>query len=413
MLTLQWTKNLSALPLCKPPESCVDTYMVNAAAVSDDGSRVVGGTYYQHYENTTRVKVSGRFGIYCFDTAGGGTPLFAHEYDGDKGIYAVAISGDGTVAAGGGLLTKGSANPFKPKHGLLRAFDVATQQPLLDSSSFTDRVNSVALSRNGTVLVAVAESTLYIFHRSLTTPFATPPQSVDLAGYCETVAIHPDGTWAAAADQTGTVSVIPITDGVPGTPATWVAAEPENPTLPGSLKMPVKFHSVAIARATDAFTVGGGDVVYLLTRASMAAGTPGPVARFSSFDSEGHHSVRWVAIADDASFITAVVNDSDPAGNPKGRLVKLRPAGDILTMSWKRVLDHPPNSTSIDSSGTLITAAVGFPNHVQGAFYLFNQLGNKRGMHTTVDMNWPMQVSSNGKGIVAGSDDNSLLFFTP
>ena len=77
------------------------------------------------------------------------------------------------------------------------------------------------------------------------------------------------------------------------------------------------------------------------------------------------------------------------------------------------MLDHPPNSTSIDSSGTLITAAVGFPNHVQGAFYLFNQLGNKLGMHTTVDMNWPMQVSPNGQGIVAGSDDNSLLFFTP
>jgi hypothetical protein len=31
------------------PESCgSDDYMVNAAAISDDGRRVVAGTYYQH-----------------------------------------------------------------------------------------------------------------------------------------------------------------------------------------------------------------------------------------------------------------------------------------------------------------------------------------------------------------------------
>src|SRR3954469_2475937 len=100
MLTVKWTKKLSSQPLCVPPESCHDDYMANAAAISDDGSRVVGGTYYQHYTNTTRTKVNGRFGIYCFDTAAGGTPLFTDEYDGDKGIYAVAMSGDGAVAAG-------------------------------------------------------------------------------------------------------------------------------------------------------------------------------------------------------------------------------------------------------------------------------------------------------------------------
>ena len=362
MLTLKWTKKLSSQPLCVPPESCHDDYMANAAAISDDGRRVVGGTYYQHYTNTTRTKVNGRFGIYCFDTAGTGTPFFAEEYDGDKGIYAVAMSGDGTVAAGAGLLTKGTNNPFTPKQGLLRAFDVATGTPLLDTSDFPDRVNSIALSRDGRVLVAVAESNLYVFQRAASQPFTTPPQFVNLAGYCETVAVHPSGTWLAAADQTGTVYVIPIDGaGTVGTPSTWIAEEPDNPALPGSIKVPVKFHSVAIARNSDALAVGGGDVVYLLTRSSMAGNNPGPAARFSSFDAQGRHPVRWVAIADDASFMTAVVNDTDSAGAPRGRLLKIRSAPGALTLDWKRVLDHPPNSTSISSSGTLITAADGFP----------------------------------------------------
>ncbi len=411
-MLLKWTKKLSALPLCQRPETCVDDYMVNAAAISDDGSRVVGGTYYQNYVSTSRRRVDGRYGVYGFSTPQPGTLLFKHEYDGDKGIYAVAISGDGTVAAGGGLLTKGKFNPFRPKRGVLLAFDAANGNTLLDTSDLPDRVNAVALSRNGGVLAAVAETGLFVFLRAASGLFSNPPNVVDLAGYCETVAVHPSGTWLAAADQKGNVYVIAIAGGVVGAPATWTALEPEDPSRPLSFKVPVKFHSIAVSRTSDALAVGGPDVVYLLTRASMTGATPGPVARYSSFDGTSKHNVRCVAIADAGSFVIAVANDTNMGAN-KGRLIKLSRSGAKLTEDWVAALDHPPNSTSVDSSGTRIVVADGYPNRTPGAFYLFNNLGVKLGTQVTVDMNWPVQVSANGSGIVGGGDDNSLLFFTP
>ena len=84
-----------------------------------------------------------------------------------------------------------------------------------------------------------------------------------------------------------------------------------------------------------------------------------------------------------------------------------------MTKDWERNLKHPPNSTSIDSSGTRITAADGWPNHTPGAFYLFDDLGTLLSMHITTDMNWPMQISANGTAMAAGSDDNTLFLFTP
>ena len=69
----------------------------------------------------------------------------------------------------------------------------------------------------------------------------------------------------------------------------------------------------------------------------------------------------------------------------------------------------------IDSSGDLITVADGWPNHTPGSFYLFKGDGTLIQQHdvTPPEMNWPMQVSADGTGIVAGSDNNTLFFFRP
>src|SRR5688572_6495140 len=148
-MLLKWTKKLSGQPLCMPPEPpCIDDYMVNAAAISDDGSRVVAGTYYKQYEvlpnaAPMRQRVDGRYGIYVFDTNGLGMRLFSNEFQGDEGIYTVAISGNGAIAAGAGMLNRTSAG--QPRRGIVRAFEVATGRLVLDTSMFVERVNSVAL----------------------------------------------------------------------------------------------------------------------------------------------------------------------------------------------------------------------------------------------------------------------------
>ena len=197
--------------------------MVNAVAVSDNGTRAVGATYYQNYDGTTRTRVDGTFGTYCYNAAG--TLLFKDEFAGDKGVYAVAMSGDGKTAAGGGLFTMGKQNPFKPKRGLLRAYAVPSGNSLLDNKNFADRVTSIGLSRTGKVLAAVAERMLSVFIRT-TGSFTAPPQTFQLDGYCETLAVHPSGTWLAAADHKGRIYVFTITSGTCNRPRSGSPGSP-------------------------------------------------------------------------------------------------------------------------------------------------------------------------------------------
>ncbi len=179
-MLLKWSQKLAPHPLCGRGESCTDTYMVNAVGISDDASRLVAGTYYQNYDGAVRVRDDGTYGMYVYDTAGTGTRLFESEYKGNRGIYDVAISGDGKVVACGGLFSHGSANPFKPKRGIVRAFEVSTQKVLLDSTDFPARVNAVALSRDGGVLAAVAEFFVYVFIRQTSGLFPAAPHAIPL-----------------------------------------------------------------------------------------------------------------------------------------------------------------------------------------------------------------------------------------
>ena len=338
-------------------------------------------------------------------------PAFSSEFQGDEGIYTVAISGEAPLPLGPGCRT-GRTKQAAPRHlARVRGGNrhLSPDTLVLPASLFIDRVNSIGLSGNGDVLAVVAETSLYVFMRQPSGLFSAPPQFVNLVGYCETVAVHPSGAWLAAADQKGTVYVIPIVGGVLGTAATWTAEEPDTT----GIMTPVKFRSVAVARIADALVAGGHKFLYYLTRASMTKATPGPVARFSAFGNVEKDAVKWVAIAADGSFVTAVVNDKFTGGVGTGRLFKLSLAGTLLNKDWERNLNHPPNSTSIDSSGTRITAADGWPNHTPGTFYLFDHLGTQLAAHPTVEMNWPMPISADGTGIAAGSDDNSLFFFTP
>jgi len=418
-----WKDALSAQPLCSAREGCDDQYMVNWTAICDDASRIVAGTYYHPYEGTTRNLVDGKFGLYCYDTAGAGTRLFADEYPGDEGIYAVAISGDGTIAAGGGLL-----RTTFPVTGLLRAYDVASHRKLLDKSDIPARVNCISLSADGSVLAAVAEKIVYVFQRGANGSYAAAAE-VALGGYSETVALHPSGQWLAAADQKGKVYLICINKNGLQPALTWTALEPQNPLIPDSLAEPVKLRCVSVARAGTAFVACGGDFIYLLTLASMQAASPGPVARFSTFDRNtgGHHNVRFVAVSDDASFVTAVVNDFDRTGlrpgetllnnekwsRGRGRLLKISTSGGALTKEWEQHLGHWPNTTSIDSSGTRITAADGYPDKIPGTFYLFDNTGATLWEAHTNKMCWPMFISANGAGIAGGNDDNTLFFLKP
>ena len=65
--------------------------LVNSVAISDDGSLVAAATYYYPYPGTTKPRTDGKFGTYVFDAHG--NELWRDLYEGNEGLYSVAVSG--------------------------------------------------------------------------------------------------------------------------------------------------------------------------------------------------------------------------------------------------------------------------------------------------------------------------------
>src|SRR5438552_9102507 len=205
-------------------------YLVNQVAISDDAKRVVACYYYYPYLGTTVKDTHGAFCTFCCDSAG--NRLWADQYFGCQGVFAVAISGDGKVAASGGLLT--DTPSFQ---GLLRAYDAGTGEVILNYTGIVgavvagpaaagppdtgrrQRVSCISLSNDGAVLAAAADK-IYVFVRKADgkypdrpTKIITFPDAFNQDNLAQAVAVHPDGKWLAACDKTGNVCMATIKNG--------------------------------------------------------------------------------------------------------------------------------------------------------------------------------------------------------
>lgn len=108
-------------------------------------------------------------------------------------------------------------------------------------------------------------------------------------------------------------------------------------------------------------------------------------------------------------FISVVRNDGD---NADGFVYGLQNSNEGLVKLWSQPTIANPNCTSVDFLGRYVTVADGYDS--PGHFYLFDALtGNPLWQYETAQMSWPMFISSNGRGIVAGSDVGSVYYFTP
>jgi WD40 repeat protein len=368
-------------------------HMVNSVAISGEGLHMIAGSYYFPYPGTTSNQTAGTYGAYGFDSQG--NRLWADEFAGNEGIYAVAISGDGRRAAAGGML-KGGKYGALPTVGVLRAYDAQSGHRLLDAAGIPMRINSVALSDDGAVLVAATKRTIYVFAQTGSAFPVTPATPFAGGNNIESVAVAPDGTWFASCDMGGNVYLGTIANGTVLQTYTWTA--PQTAIAKGLI-------TVGISRA-DSFVVGGDDVVYLFTKAAMIQGA-GPTATFHP-PGAARKSVRWVAISDDGRLITVVVNQQQA-----GLLIALSAGPGGLTKKWQAPLDHNPNSTNIDSAAQRITAADGYPDNQPGTFYLFDAGGNKVWEFPTKKMNWPIAVNAAGTAIAAGSDNGNVYYFRP
>jgi hypothetical protein len=107
--------------------------------------------------------------------------------------------------------------------------------------------------------------------------------------------------------------------------------------------------------------------------------------------------------------VSAVANRLDAAKKPDaGLLVLLSRKDRQLCKVWDKVLDRSPNSTSMNSAGTYVSLADGYPLGTPGKFCLFDASGNELWSYPTSNINWPMVVSPCGAGIAAGGDDGNF-----
>ena len=374
-------------------------YYVNSTAISADGGRVVAGTFYHVYAPQMEAlpappALPNQYGTYCFDRDG--EQLWADKFEGYEGVYAVAISGQGNIAASGGWF---SSSPFA---GFVRAYEVDKGPANILDFRTPERVNALALSSDGSTLVAAADKVYYFKQTNGVfsgqpdeLPLLAPPPGSKAANSAQAVAITSDGEWILVGDYFGNVYL--ASNGSFDKPFVWSGA-PAISTI----------HSVAMTPDGDWFAAcGSGSTVYVFSRNSMVYGPQPTYAGTYALDTGGR--IGWVAITDDGSFLTAIGNKGTA-----GAVVGIKNDQGTLTKAWESATEHNPNSTSMDASGKYVSVADGYPDGKPGSFSLFNgSNGDLIFQFPTDNMNWPMFVSADGSGIVAGSDDGNVFYFMP
>ena len=231
-------------------------FWVNSVAISSKGDRVLCGTFFHDYSKNSSSfgpNQPGTFCTSCYDATG--KQLWTDTYSGIDGVFSVAVSGNGKVAAAGGW--------FDDKHGLLRVYDVATGKIVLDYGQIPKRVRTGALSNDGGVL-AVAADHIYVFAKT-GGKFPAAPSCIPFGPHdlLTSVAVHPSGKWIAACGKTGLIRVAELAKGIVTNVYEWQAPEGKlYPNDPNSKTAPMPFLAVEIARKSDAFIVGGGDMIY-------------------------------------------------------------------------------------------------------------------------------------------------------
>lgn len=380
-------------------------YYINSVAVSADGGRVVGGTFYHHYAPAESRRAAapapgaggqpspddGTFGVYCYD--GAGRLEWKDEFPGWQGVYWVALSADGARAAAGGFLSASAPQ------GFVRAYDAADQGRLLLSRPTQQRVNQVALSGDGTWLVSAAETLLLFRFEATMGAYVQVDEFAPGGGNgIVSTALSADGLTVLYADYGGHLGVFANEAGRLRLRARW--------KVPGGAKADF-CHMLALTPDGTAFAAGGANGAFYYSSVAEFAATGAP----SLTDSTNvRGAVYGVAIAEDGSLFAGVLN-SGAAG--QAYLVPV-PRGGAGTGLRHFALERNPNSAALSAAHRLFAIADGHPDGTPGHFYLFDPVtGALRWKFQTGNMSWPVVLAANGRAVVGGSDDSCIYYFTP
>ena len=365
---------------------------INSVDISGDGSRVIAGNFFHQYKDGTNTvyvpPTTNTYGIFLWNAAG--TLQWSDTFQATEGAYWVGLSRDGAWAAGGGMIAPGT--------GFVFAYDAATGTKALNYAT-RGRVSRLALSGDGSYLVAGAEAT-YFFQRtgaSWSAPQIIPCGTNDNV---VSVDISDDGQWMV----TGTHGV-KYGDGAHGGVVQLLQNSNGVVVVRGSWQQPKDSftHWVAMAANGSGCVVGADDAsaYYFSTAGFGISNAPTWTATL-----DGCERCGCVAISSDGSLVSAVGNASGG-----GKIFLFANTNGAAMPLWAKATAHDPNGTSFDAAGKFITVTDGYKG--SGDFYLYDQAGNLQWSYATKKMTWPMKISGNATGIVAGTDDSNVYFFLP
>lgn len=380
-------------------------YYINSVAVSADGGRVVGGTFYHSYgpgelrrdpaplvPPPSVPSETGLFGVYCYNAAG--ERQWADEFEAWQGVYWVAISADGSRATAGGFMSA------SVPQGFVRAYDANNQGRLLLSHPTQQRVNQVALSADGASLIAAAETLMLFRYVAARDAYEMFGEFRSASGHAfVSAAISADGNTVVYADYGGEVGVMTNLNGSGYfTPmARWQVS--------GGTKADF-CHMLDLAPDGRCFAAGGAKGMFYFFDVEKFFTTQAPA---HGYDTNVPGAVYGVAVAGDGSAFAGVVNNGD-AG-----IVYFVPLVNGAKGQAKSFpTQHNPNSVVLNAGHGIMAVADGHPDGHPGAFYLFDTVSQSlRWSGATGNMSWPVAIAANGGAVVGGSDDSFIYCFTP
>ena len=411
---------------------------INSVAISDEGSRCVFGSSFERGE--------GQFYTYLFN--GEGQQLQKHaisEGTSYQGVFWVDISGDGQFYASGGETQNPhpdgqshQANPNQP--GFLQAYSVETGECLLNVTR-NERINQVSLSQDGRYLAVCYGYTVEVFvladstYRSIFTQ-VTPDFSINSCEISDNGQVVVTSGIHYADNQIDTLSkrANPTDESESQQSTTGqinaYKVDGEVVNKLGTCDVDVGCMRVAVLRDGSQWAASLHDGGCGLVMAS----TPETFQwryRPKNPNIELAYAVAITRTDQGEVFVACGANQkSNDYGGMLYLVQSVRmvyednqgsnypPAYFKGIIKWSQDTEFGVNpGVSMDKNAQYVTATDGQPKgktvkESKGNFYLFNvEDGQLQWRYQTNQMNWPMQLSSDGQSVIGGSDDGSVYYW--
>ncbi|MBK8286659.1 MAG: hypothetical protein IPK97_18350 [Ahniella sp.] len=371
-----------------------DRHYINALAASADGTAILAGTWHRDYTQKLtdgQLPKLAEYGAYLLDAHG--KPRWKHEFSAHEGVYSVALSADGLLAAVGGWYSQA------PRTGFVHIHRGDSGEPLVLFRSAPDRINSLAIEGNRSLVVAGGTQRLYLFEQhsgrfdALPIDLALPDPSAGTtrAAHVTAVAVNADGSRVLATTSVGQVIL--------------VRHEPDEASVLQVWQADGSARSMMMSADGRFAVVGAGkdQVVGLELATFEATGKPAWQTRFDEAT-----SLVGVAIGTDGQAVMALGKSG--TGGLLGRFDPGKKPGKWL---WQVELDVTPHALALAHDGLHLALAAGERAGQQGSFHLFDAVsGRQVWQQATGDVNWSVTFARDADLILGGSDDGGVYAFT-